>query len=818
MNTKLYWKLRTLLLKIVFSIRKVVFGIGSHYDDEKKNSSFFKQIIKTVIIKSITTGILILPLYFLDSYLIERFKATPLDANILTGIVVGGMGLAGVVLGLYCSNISSIFSSSYVNVSNQLANAYQRDIINKKCIGNTIGYIVFCVIVLGECIAKTNVFYTTIATFLFLTLKVIVTFGVAGNRAYHLSSTYKLSENAYIDIRNALNNVAKNGFIIQDINFQNHCRAICSNRIALLNEISVYNKDNPETQNSALTSFISGNNVLLTVYWKHKYKISFDSFWYPELPEYQQWHEASYTETSIHNQTATHLDVKKVKDYLWFEKSINKINELNVKKLIKNKDFESLYLYLNSIEFTKEVVYGDVLDYVYAFISELRLNILELACEDEKNSDISTIIDVLTALYLSLINCVCLYLKELNIDNVLEEIVNLDSYSKADRKKSYFSYLNNNVVKELFEKIAIEKNNEGKRITPDWYIKQTISAIMYVHINKLCKHLQNLSSDVLDTGELLLGKKKFYEASLAFSRALQIDAKFTAFSIENYILEALSKLKLKGKANASQWEKSAVDDFKNKRKAICRTLPNKALRSSQIFALEHLDDRKKHPDLLGYSYNRIYEYLISSIETNDFETFEALYKNLLANVFLYREYIRNHVAGSSNYNDTWKLNVVTSPIVDYAVVSSLAIIWGEFVVDERWRNIVFAETNEYINKSESADVTQKDVLIQLFTGAAKWKNSFFSHCRRDITTTDWELRIARAIRSHDSFEIEYQKFGQKVVKTSSKLFREYCGYRICDMGLNKSEELFWVLCINPWCKPEDKYHTRSKWEENLDEE
>ena len=48
MNTKIFWKLRTLLLKIVFSIRKFIFSLGCYCDDEKKNSSFFKQIMKTI--------------------------------------------------------------------------------------------------------------------------------------------------------------------------------------------------------------------------------------------------------------------------------------------------------------------------------------------------------------------------------------------------------------------------------------------------------------------------------------------------------------------------------------------------------------------------------------------------------------------------------------------------------------------------------------------------------------------------------------------------------------------------------------------------
>lgn len=818
MNTKLYWKLRTQVLKIVFSIRKFIFSLGCYCDDEKKNSSFFKQIMKTIGWKLLSTAFLVFPLYLIDTVLIKTLKATTLGDSLFVGIVVGGMGLAGVVLGLYCANISSIFSSSYNNVANELSNAYHRDIINKKCIGNTIGYIVFCVIVLGECIAKINVYYATILTFLFLTIKVIITFSVAGNRAYHLSTTYKLAENAYIDIGNTINKVTKDSSIGHDKNFQNHCRIICSRRIKLLHEISIYNKDNPKTQISALIDFVSGNNLILFDYWKKKHKIAFDSLWYLEIPEYQQWHEATYSETSLHEQTGSHLSVKKVKDYFWFEKYIESVNKKSIERLIEDKEFDSIYLYLDSLRVPKEVVYGDTLNYWVRFTNDLRDSILQIPQEKEDNPDLSAIIDVLTAIYFATITHICLYIRDINIENVLDNIAKTKSSKNIDLSKPYSHYSNNEVMKQLYIKINTETKNEGRAITPNWYIKQIASSIIYSHINDLCHHLYNLYSDILKIGDKLLDKKMYYEASLAFSRLLETDAKITALATESRIKEILHALKKYGKAPAEKWEKSNVDLFETARRDIRRTLPKKTLGCSQIFALKHMDDRKKHPDLLGYSYNRIYEYLVSSIEANDFETFEALYSNLLANVFLYREYIRNYVADKDAYNDNWKLNVVTSPIVDYAVVSALAIIWGEFIGDERWKTLVLAETKEYISKAKSIDVAQKDVIVQLFTGAAKWKSSVFSHCGRDITTTGWEQRVTRAIRSHDNFEIEYKEFGHKVAKNSSKFFGDYCGHHICDMGLNNTEELYWVFCVNPWCEPEDKYHTRSKWEENLDEE
>lgn len=71
-----------------------------------------------------------------------------LSESILVDIVIGGIGVAGVILGLYCSNMTSVYSSKYTNAPVTISSAFQRDVVTNRCIKQITGYIIFCVIIL----------------------------------------------------------------------------------------------------------------------------------------------------------------------------------------------------------------------------------------------------------------------------------------------------------------------------------------------------------------------------------------------------------------------------------------------------------------------------------------------------------------------------------------------------------------------------------------------------------------------------------------------------------------------------------------------
>ena len=90
---------------------------------------------------------------------------------------------------------------------------------------------------------------------------------------------------------------------------------------------------------------------------------------------------------------------------------------------------------------------------------------------------------------------------------------------------------------------------------------------------------------------------------------------------------------------------------------------------------------------------------------------------------------------------------------------------------------------------------------------------------RDIIATGWEQRISAVIRNHPNLIIEFDRFGDEHFISGSKIFSSFANTSLFYMDvLHNTEELFCVLCINPLVEEEDKYHTKSKWEEELNNE
>ena len=90
------------------------------------------------------------------------------DIGVVTAIIVGGMGIAGVILGLYCSSIASIYSQKYSSAPKSISDAFHRDIITNKSIKQITGFIAFGSLLLFECVAIRCPYFVSVIVFLVL--------------------------------------------------------------------------------------------------------------------------------------------------------------------------------------------------------------------------------------------------------------------------------------------------------------------------------------------------------------------------------------------------------------------------------------------------------------------------------------------------------------------------------------------------------------------------------------------------------------------------------------------------------------------------
>lgn len=257
------------------------------------------DILKVVLWQIFLAIVFVLLLKKCDALLLSYLKLDSVSLDMFKDITIGGMGIAGVILGLYCANISSIFSAKYSNVPSDLATLYQRDVITNSCINQIIRYIVVCSIFLFECVFEQPLGIASIIVLLFLTVQMVITFSVTGNRSYMLSDTFSVGDAKFQNLYNIIKKVSKRNIFTTDQSFQNHYKKIASHDVHILFEIGQYNANIPKNQNESMGLFMNKSVALLEFYWDKKQNIQYDSLWFEKKAQYPQWHATDDTEIRV---------------------------------------------------------------------------------------------------------------------------------------------------------------------------------------------------------------------------------------------------------------------------------------------------------------------------------------------------------------------------------------------------------------------------------------------------------------------------------------------------------------------------------------
>lgn len=820
MQSETYWVLRKAVLKICFFFKKLFYKYSKKIDSSKSTTTFSVLVFRLLVSQTIKSLFLAGILFWGDSTLIP-FIAKKLDIVILipeigVNIVLGGMGIAGVILGLYCSNITSIYSAKYANAPTNLALLFQRDIITNRCVQQIVGYIILCIIVLGEFILQINVSFITMIVVLIMTIRMVIIFSITGSRSNQLSNTYQISENIYPEIITALKRVSGTHFYANDKNFQNYFQKICTLKLKDLNDISFFNKDNPSNQNAATVSFMSKNVVILGVYWKIKKKIRYDSLWYRDKVQYEQWHFASDSSVDIALKTGTTLQPTTARDYWWIEHEIEKINEICFEKLCKDLDFEAILRYINNVAVLSNnaINSGDIVSWIN-FIEKLQTK-FTICCSNKKLTEdnsqmVAAICDEFIGIFINMIVGINSYLKELDIQEILDNVAKLSSLEEADITTN--ALYNNRDTDDIFHRISVEIKIEGKRITPDWYIKQVASKCIIKLFNEILNGISMLCDGVMNEGKAFLDKKQHFQAAVIFSRLLEFISKseLTISFLEQYLI-ILNKQRIEP---TIVWEDSKLEPTKQKIEDTKKQLPQYLVKCSGVFALTHWSKRENYPDLLGFCYNHICEALIASIESNDFETFKGTYSEFISTMLLYQEYVRTDVIKIKEpHRQQGVFHVATAPIIEYAMISGLAILWGEFNSSPQWGELVKNELHSFIEKEPDNTA----VLTRITEFASARKHHLHAIGNRDILQTGWTMRVTNAIHNLDLCKYEYKDYGQKALRTDSKLLKAFCGSSFINFGfIHDVEDVYFVSCVNQYIPQESRYTGDFQWEEDLNE-
>lgn len=819
MNKKRYWKTRKRAQSIIFRIKALLYSIVNKIGNLFEYRSFRSMIIRSIIRCLIKTTIIALGVLLLDNWFIGLFKdygvnnVLTIDIGIYVDVIIGSIGVAGVILGLYCSNIASIYSSRYANAPEKLSLAFQCDRLTQKCMFSIISFIIYGFTVIVESFLKLIIGWISIITIIIWAIYVVVSYSIAGNRTYQLSDVYRLADDSYNSLIKIIRNRLPKKLFSSDVNFQYYYSNEAWKKIDLLKSIQKYGVSENSGDNTTMVEFIFRNILLVGEYWKIKKGISKSSLWYRNKTKYQKWHLSNITETEMALRTGTLLGAKNERDYWWFENEIMSINHSCYEVLLKKNDYGSFCSCLHALDklcmtaiSCKEIIY-----YVEEvnWLKKIVINNIPSELDNlEKQKDYSRAVESISLLYLNIILESTKLYSEFNINDITKSIVKtIDKGNKVDKEP----LLSGRSSRDFYEKIITEICVEGFRITPTWVINQFVAKEEYDYLNVLIDSICDGIGQTFSLGKEYLENKLFFESCILLSKFYEFESQLKRF------IDVFVKIEkdLRVFQIDKEWE---WDDFRLEKSMRViedwkKEIPKLLLNSSSKFALTNWENRGDFPDFLGESFNHICEDAVDSIVNNNIIQFEIDFFNLSKLMLLYQEYIRtDFIAEDNKYRADYVFYSFTAPIVEWAQIGGLAILWGEFKADISW----YEKVNEgsksiLIQNNNEAGLAEKLILY-----AQNREKYMVGIGIRDYFETNWNIRVANAIKSSGSYDVIFEMYGPRL-KTNSKLLNAFCSGFVNFGFLNDPSEVFFIKCINPLLPKEKRYHTRYSWEEKLDE-
>ena len=566
----------------------------------KESRSFWSDIIKTSAAVVIKTAFIAFALQLVE-LLFAKYKLfiqISIDNGMLLDAMIGGIGVAGVILGLYCANISSIYSTKYSDAPKSIANAFQNDKVTRKCIKMLIDYIVFGFIIIIEILLGLTFSWLTVIAVVIWSICVIISYSLSGNRPYRLSDIYAVSFDAHCVLFQTITNKLKTKTFSADPNFQNHFLKITEKQISLLEEIQRYASNVGKNDNSSLYEFMAQNIALVASYWDTKTTIGKDSLWYKKESKYQKWHFANSIEAETALKTGTPLLPKDEHDYLWFENRMLNINMTCFKELLSTHDYLTIYKYLQLLDqISISAIDANELEYYIKHISDICSYIEKDIVTNENAEDrkaLAGVVDALSVLFAGILFHVRKHYQKTNWETLEKQIISaIDSGLPIERSP----ILRGSGIIEYYKKISFEIATEGQRITPNWVLKQTVANEEYNILNSFLDAIADGINTWFSLGKNLLDQNKLFEACIILSRFYEFESQYSYFKEE--IEQTINTLEKQHLDKSVKWNVSKLELLNETIANWKIRIPDLLGRCSISFVKETWDNRDDYPDFLG---------------------------------------------------------------------------------------------------------------------------------------------------------------------------------------------------------------------------
>lgn len=800
-RAKLHFKKLSIIEKLSIFAEKMFLKIKDTFRFVKLDRSILSIAIKEMIyIVIIITAINMVGNLILFNNGFRDIKCISEILNSLTFIydnynqyLLACLGVGGFLVALFLSNLSGIITAKYINIVSKVSLSVLNEYANKKYLKSMINYLCLIIVQLACWIFNIRINPVIALLSLFLTVRIIIIYFELAQRVYLFSDINMLTKTIYqeINIRfKYLQKAIKNNKSDSVFNSYGNQVILLLDTLKSLQKEILKDKDTED-----ITKFTNYIFAIMVRYTEFKNLIPLDSKWYRLKYEPVNWFEAEFFEVNLRTQTGTSLNNKQIADHYFLEEYITDLFTKSIKFLIKNNRNEELYRIINNYYLSLDMILANCGDFEYW--NKFNKNIEDIIINSNlaEDDNYEAIIDFISLNKVSFVLNAQKYISNTYNSYIKKSINELGTFLTKDSKNNIL-FVNVGTVK-FIEKIKYELSVEGKVITSDKYIHESLSFNFIKMVSLILKTLELNYDNICLQAENLSKKSYSLSSCLLYSRIIEIENKLIMVIDEiSSIYEELIKEEYNFK-----FDKLNVEELLDK---INKKHYSNLIEYAKTFlSSDKCDYKSVKIDFCGEIFYNFSEAILETVLNNDYDNFEIIYQYYPSICFMAEAFIYNNL--DRTYNQNYLISKYKIPMITFMNLNGCIIYHSHIINDDRWEIKVKNTFNSIVKKLDNS----YEILKKMALYASVDNHSF----DMNEMILNIKQRYSRYLHQNDLIKIKECSdsiYYHKEIDTNDPLIKEFTHIAFEDYidFYFKFYEIFIIYYVNPLLKDEDKYDCR----------
>lgn len=629
------------------------------------------------------------------------------------------------LLGFYLATVGIVLGNSYHDVSDSVRQLILRNAATRrylKLVGMSIG--VGLAIILLQSLQIMAFGYMSYGAYTILVAVSGWALGTLAIGAFNLLNPISLGDEPLRGLYRGINRLDSKGFHLDDAVLRVTALK-ADDDLNTLAELVRLTKDRKSVSRVELANMVALLLYELKVYARKKHCLSPDSWWFLREAAYPRWVETEYTAMSVALETSSPLETRQEPVPDWLERRAATLVSAAIEACAITDDKEPALLIIREVGMTAQVL-AEVGRFTEA------INFAGTVAEQCKDIDASSdVVNVVLADFPIVFANILMGWRNA-ADSWHGEIENVIKSTKWDNPKTHIVQIRGpervrQAAQMLLYQIHSEHRIEGKRITPDWYLRSVLAGEYIISIREFLDQFPSRVRQVMGVGGVERISPKFQAVRDVQSLQMLRRAEYIVVESLPQILAELEAAREGYDSIRVPETESTAEDIRNFRLVVLEEL-------AKTLAKLEPDGSKDEPDYFGETLYRLTHQAERAIAEGDVALAGSIFTSILSATMKVHNYMLSTYRPPS-YEITPR---IFNPFLDILSLSGLALIY-EALRGDQSADPVRKAWRTWINANENPKNMAKQLLDVLDLTTTGYDPT-------SIRRTEWEQRASRAIR------------------------------------------------------------------------